>query len=85
MHFPLWHNEGMKSLAIDPEGVEPIGHYIGARMVEIMSQVHSRGRIVGCVQSLADFLPLYNQAAQQAGAYLYDSGAVELFSRIWKK
>jgi hypothetical protein len=37
------------------------------------------------VQTLPDFLPLYNQAARQAGAYLYDPDVVEQFSRIWEK
>ena len=74
-----------EGVAIDPEGVEPTGHTIGARMVEMMIQVHSHDRIVGWVQCLADFLPLHNQAARQAGAYLYDPGTVEQFSQIWAK
>jgi hypothetical protein len=75
--------QAVEAFAIDPEGVEPIGHYVGARMVAIMSQAHSHERIVGCVQSLADFLPLYNQAARQSGAYLYDPELVEQFCQMW--
>ncbi len=70
-------------IAMDLEGIEPMGHYIGARMVEIMSQFHPHNSIVECIRPLPDFLPLYNQAAQQAGAFVYDPDAVEQFRRIW--
>jgi hypothetical protein len=71
-------------ITIDTEGIEPAGHYIGARMVEIMSQLHPHERIIECVRTLPDFLPLYNQAAGQAGMPVFDPEAVDQFSGMWK-
>jgi hypothetical protein len=77
--------QAIEDFAIDPQGVEPIGHYVGSRMIDIMSTCHSHERMVSCVQSPAEFLPLYNQAARQAGAFCYDDDILEKFSRIWEK
>ncbi len=71
-------------IAVDLEGIQPAGHYIGARMVEIMSQVHSTEAIVACVCSLPDFLALYNRAAEQTGAPLFDPTAVAQFGQLWQ-
>lgn len=73
-----------EALMVDYQGILPAGHMIGQRMVEIMSQVHERAAIVDCVKSLPSFLPLYNQAARQAGAQVFDPAAVERFSQIWQ-
>lgn len=72
------------SIATDPDGMLPMGHYIGARMVEIMDGFHPHERIVECVRSLADFLPLYNQAARETGTPTYDATAVEQFRQMWE-
>jgi hypothetical protein len=72
------------TLAIDPEGIQPAGHYIGSRMLEIMSQTQPHDLIVECVRSLKDFLPLYNQAAEQAGMPIFDPAAVAQFSQLWE-
>jgi len=71
-------------MAIDPDGILPIAHYLGVRMIETMSQSHPQERIIECVQSLSHFLPFYNQAAQGIGAFIYDPSVVEQFSRIFK-
>ncbi|MFZ6030656.1 MAG: DUF5700 domain-containing putative Zn-dependent protease [Chloroflexota bacterium] len=71
-------------IAVDLEGIQPAGHYIGARMVEIMSQVHSTESIVACVCSLPNFLVRYNQAAEQTGAPLFDPTAVVQFGQLWQ-
>ena len=73
-----------EGLMIDWEGIQPAGHYIGQRMIEIMSQVHGQEAIVACVQSLPDFLLLYNQAACHAGPPVFDAPSVERFSQIWR-
>jgi hypothetical protein len=61
----------------------PAGHYLGARMVGTMAQVHPREAIVHCVRDLAAFLPLYNEAALKVGAYGFDAELVDGFSRLW--
>ncbi len=73
-----------EDVALDPDGILPIAHYLGARMIETMSQFHPQERIIECVQSLSRFLPLYNQAAQEIGAFIYDPPVVERFRRILK-
>lgn len=72
-----------EALMIDWEGIQPAGHYIGQRMIEIMSEVHEQEAIVACVQSLPAFLPLYNQAACQVGAPLFDAPSIDRFCHIW--
>ena len=72
------------SIAIDLDFIEPMGHYIGARMVEIMNQFHPLEHIVMCTQSLHSFLPLYNQAAENAGAFVFNPAIVRQFSRIFQ-
>lgn len=71
-------------MAIDLDGVLPIAHYLGARMIETMSRSHSQESIIECVRSLPDFLPLYNQAAQGIGAFIYNPSVVEQFGQIFK-
>ncbi len=76
--------EAAEAIAFDMEGIEPAGHYIGSRMVEIMSRFHAHERIIACIRNLADFLPLYNQAAQDAEAFIYDPAIVERFTQLWE-
>jgi hypothetical protein len=71
-------------IVVDLEGIQPAGHYIGARMVEIMSQIHPTEAIVACVRSLPDFLLRYNQAAEQTGALLFAPTAVAQFAQLWQ-
>ncbi len=73
-----------ETLSIDFDGILPIGHYLGARMIEIMNQHHPQERIVECVQSLAHFLPLYNQAARESGDFVYDPLLVEQVNQIFQ-
>lgn len=75
--------QACESLMIDFGGILPAGHMIGQWMVEIMSQAHPQEAIVGCVKSLQDFLPLYNQAASRAGAQQFEPEGVEQFRQIW--
>lgn len=70
------------AIAIDLEGIEPAGHYIGFRMVEIISRNQPAERLVDCVHTLAGFLPLYNRAAAQAGGYLFDPALVDGFEQL---
>lgn len=76
--------QAYNGIAIDLDGIEPMGHYIGARMVEIMDRFHPHERIVKCIQSLPDFLLLYNQAAQKAGAFVYNPTTVEQFCQLFR-
>jgi hypothetical protein len=76
-------NQALQALSIDFDGILPIGHYLGARMIETMSQHHPQERIVECVQSLVRFLPLYNQAARKSGEFVYDSTIVEQVNQIF--
>lgn len=68
---------------IDPDGILPMAHYLGTRMVEVMSQFHPKERIVECIRSLSGFLPMYNQAAQKTNAFIYNPSIVDQFSQIW--
>jgi len=79
---PCW--EAFKALAFDLEDrLLPAAHYLGARMVQTMDRVHPREAIVNCVRSLPRFLPLYNQAAQEAGDFVFDGELVERFVHLW--
>jgi hypothetical protein len=81
---PARCREAFRALALDmEEGLLPAAHYIGARMVETMSQFHSLEEIVGCVQNLPSFLPLYNQAAQEAETFVFDPRLVDQFGQMW--
>ncbi len=76
--------EGFKSLALDmEEALLPAGHYLGARMVQTMEQVHPRNRVVGCAQRLSEFLPLYNEAACRAGAFVLNSRLIDGFDQLF--
>jgi hypothetical protein len=75
--------QALEAIAIDLDGLLPVAHYLGARMIETMNQYHPLERIVECVQSLPHFLPLYNQAAQEIGSFVYTPSVVEQFSRIF--
>jgi len=76
--------QSLEALSIDFDGILPIGHYLGARMIESMSKHHPQKRIIECVQSLSCFLPLYNQSARKSGAFVYDPSLVEQVSQIFK-
>lgn len=75
--------QACEALMIDYGGILPAGHMIGQWMIERMSQVHPQEAVIACVKSLADFLPLYNQAARQVGDPLFETSAVEQFSQVW--
>lgn len=70
-------------MVMDPEGIQPKGHYVGARMVETMARVHPQAAVIACVRALDDFLPLYNEAARQAGGYVFDAATAAQFRRLW--
>jgi hypothetical protein len=76
-------NQALEAISTDFGGILPISHYLGARMIEIMSRHHPQERIVECVQSPARFLLLYNQAARKSGAFTYDPTIVEQVSQIF--
>jgi hypothetical protein len=79
---PCW--EAFKAMAFDmEEALLPAAHYLGARMVQAMEQVHSRDMVVRCVQHLPEFLPLYNEAARKAGAFVLGDQLVEQFVQLW--
>jgi hypothetical protein len=81
-HEPCW--EAFKTIAFDMEdALLPAGHYLGARMVRRMEQVHPRNLIVRCVQHLPKFLPLYNEAAWKADAFIFDAQLIEQFVQLW--
>jgi hypothetical protein len=76
--------EAFEALALDmEEALLPAGHYLGARLVETMAQVHPRDLIVRCVEHLPEFLPSYNQAAQEVGTPVFDPQLVDRFTRLW--
>lgn len=76
--------EAFETLALDmEEALLPAGHYLGARLVETMAQVHPRDLIVRCVRHLPEFLPSYNQAAQEVGTPVFDPQLVDQFARLW--
>lgn len=76
--------EAFNTIALDMEqSMLPAGHYLGARMLQTMAQVHSRSLIVGCVQRLRQFLPSYNTAARQVGAFVFNDSLLERFEQLW--
>jgi hypothetical protein len=76
--------EAYNTIALDLQDfMLPAGHYLGARMLQVMDQFEPRARIIACVQRLPEFLPRYNQAAAQAGVFLFDSPLVERFTSLW--
>lgn len=77
-------HQALEAFSIDFDGILPIGHYLGARMIATMSQHHPQAHIIGCVQSLPRFLPLYNQAACNSGAFAYEPTIVEQVSQIFE-
>jgi hypothetical protein len=77
-------HQSLEALSIDFDGILPIGHYLGARMIESMSKYHPQEHIIECVRSLVRFLPLYNQAALKSGEFFYDPSLVEQVSQIFQ-
>ncbi len=61
----------------------PAAHYLGARMIQVMDGAYPRKRIIACIQDLSQFLPLYNEAAEQAGTYRFDSSLVRQFGQLF--
>jgi hypothetical protein len=79
---PCW--EAFKTLAFDmEEALLPAGHYLGARMVQTMEQVHPRDLIVRCVRYLPEFLPLYDEAARKVGAFVSGARLIDQFVQLW--
>jgi len=75
--------EAYNTLALDMEDFQlPAAHYLGARMVQVMDGTYPRERIVACIQDLSQFLPLYNEAAEQAGLYRFDANLVRQFGQL---
>ncbi len=76
--------EAFKGLALDmDDAMLPAAHYLGARMVQTMEQVHPRDLVVKCVCCLREFLPLYNAAASQTAGFVFPSQTTDLFVRLW--
>jgi hypothetical protein len=76
--------EAFKTLAFDlEEALLPAGHYLGARMVQTMEQVHPRNLIVRCMRYLPEFLPLYNEAARKVAAFVLDAQLTDQFVHLW--
>jgi hypothetical protein len=79
---PCW--KAFKTLAFDmEEALLPVGHYLGARMVQTMEQVHPRNLIVRCVRHLPEFLPLYNEAARKVEAFMFGTQLIDPFVQLW--
>lgn len=79
---PCW--EMFKTIAFDMEdAMLPAGHYLGARMVQTMDPIYPRSQILSCIEHLPDFLPLYNQAARQAGTFCFDPRLLGQFAQLW--
>lgn len=77
-------SEAFRTIALDMEKMMlPAGHYLGAHMVQTMEQVHPRNLIVRCVRHLPEFLPLYDEAAREVGAFVFDTRLTEQFARLW--
>jgi hypothetical protein len=79
---PCW--EAFKTLAFDmEEALLPAGHYLGARMVQTVEQVHPRDLVVRCVRYLPEFLPLYDEAARKVGAFVSGARLIDQFVQLW--
>lgn len=78
--------ESLKAIALDMEDMMlPAGHFLGARMVQVIAQCLPQRQIISCVQNLPEFLPLYNQSARQSGGYVFSQQWVEAFDKIWNE
>jgi hypothetical protein len=74
-----------ESLALDLQDFQlPAAHYLGARMVQVMDGTYPRKRIIACIQDLPQFLSLYNEAAEPAGIYRFDSNLVRQFCQLFR-
>jgi hypothetical protein len=74
-----------RALALDMEyAMLPSAHYLGARMIQTIEQVHSRSRVVECVCHLPEFLPLYDEAARKTGGFVFSTQLVERFAQLWE-
>jgi hypothetical protein len=62
----------------------PVGHYLGARMIETSAKVYPLNRIVGWIKHLRRFLPAYNEAAGQTGGFVFKQTLVKEFTQILK-
>lgn len=62
----------------------PAEHYLGARMMQTMEQIHPRSLIMGCAQNLHEFLPLYNDAANKTGEFVFDTQLIQQFVHLWE-
>lgn len=79
---PCW--EAFKTIAFDmEEALLPAGHYLGARMVQTMDQIHPRNHIVRCIRYLNEFLPLYNEASWKVGGFSFNPQLVDQFVQLW--
>jgi len=77
--------EAYNALAMDMEDFElPAAHYLGARMIQVMDAAYPRERIIACVKDLSRFLPLYNNAVEQAGGYRFSSDLVRHFGQLFE-
>lgn len=78
--------EALKSIAFDMEDMLlPAGHYLGARMLQAMAHCLPQHQIVGCIQRLPEFLPLYNQAARQSGGFCFSAQSTDCFESFWEE
>lgn len=75
--------QAFEAVAMDFDGILPVAHYLGARMVEVLDSFTPPERIIECVCVLPDFLPLYNHAARQTNAFVFDPSLVEQFSQMF--
>jgi len=77
--------ETFKTIALDmEEAMLPAGHYLGARMVQAMAQVHPRSRILACIKRLDEFLPAYQAAARKVGGFTFNEALIGRFSEFWR-
>ncbi len=76
--------EAFTTIAFDmKDAMLPAGHYLGARLVQTMKRFQPRSRILNCIKKLSEFLPLYNEAASEVGAFTFDPQLTEQFTQLW--
>jgi hypothetical protein len=72
------------ALAVDLQGIQPSGHYVGWRMIQTIATRDTIGQILANIVDVSGFLQQYNEAADRAGAYVFSPEVVRDYAALWR-
>jgi hypothetical protein len=73
-----------KAPAVDLDGIQPPGHYLGWRMIQTIAIRDTVDRITANIVDISGFLEQYNVAADQAGSYVFGPETIRGYADIWQ-